>query len=297
MDFDYFYEENAEGYAFYRTPKIFFTEERFQGLSSDSKILYGILLDRVELSLKNGWKDGDGRVFVYMTIENVEEAIGRCRQTACKLMDELEAFGLIERKRQGQGKPARIYVKNFSAAWNSYLKKYENHTPRSMKIISQEVWKSYPNKTNNNKTEINKNNLILSATEGGQREQYRSYFTEKWELDRLYEDYPYKREFLDAIMEIALDVMCSKQKYLRIEGDEKPISVVQNAMMKLDSSHIGYVVESMAKNTNKVRNVKRYLLAALYNAPLTMETYFQSWVNHDTARGLFTNGGKTSEEG
>lgn len=297
MDFDYFYEGNAEGYAFYRTPKVFFTENEFQGLTSDSKILYGILLDRVELSLKNGWKDPEGRVFVYMTIESIETALGRCRQTACKLMDELETFGLIERKRQGQGKPARIYVKNFSAVCNSYHKKYENHTPGSMDIIPQEVWNSYPNKTDKNKTKMNKTNLILSAFDGDIREKYRTYFVETWEYERLREEYPYNRETLDAILEIVLDVMCSKQKYLRVEGDEKPIAVVQNAMMKLDSSHVSYVVDSLSKNETKVRNVKRYLLAALYNAPLTMETYYQSWVNHDMARGIFKNGGKTSEEG
>jgi hypothetical protein len=108
---------------------------------------------------------------------------------------------------------------------------------------------------------------------------------DQWEYDHLLEEHPYDRELLDALMEIALDLMCSKQKYVRIEGDEKPIKVVQGSVMKLDSSHLSYLIDNLSKNSTKVRNVKQYLLAALYNAPLTMQTYYQSWVNHDMKQG------------
>ena len=128
MKFDYFYNEQSESYSFYRTPKVFFTDDRFRCLSSDAKILYGILLDRVSLSARNKWIDEQGRIFVYMTISSIEKSIGRCHQKSCKLLDELERIGLIERVKQGQGKPTRIYVKNFIVVCGSYSKKYEKHT-------------------------------------------------------------------------------------------------------------------------------------------------------------------------
>lgn len=135
MKFDYFYNEQSESYSFYRTPKVFFTDDRFRCLSSDAKILYGILLDRVSLSARNKWIDEQGRIYVYMTISSIEKSIGRCHQKSCKLLDELERIGLIERVKQGQGKPTRIYVKNFIVVCGSYSKKYEKHTQGSMSDI------------------------------------------------------------------------------------------------------------------------------------------------------------------
>ena len=75
-----------------------------------------------------------------MTLNSIENSLGCCRQKACNLLNELEEFGLIERKRQGQGKPTRIYVKNFIVVWNSYSQEYENHTSSSLEIIPQEVY-------------------------------------------------------------------------------------------------------------------------------------------------------------
>lgn len=137
---------------------------------------------------------------------------------------------------------------------------------------------------------------ILSAGEDGERRAYARYLSERWELEKLKEEYPYETDLLDALMEVALDILCSKQRYLRIEGDEKPIEVVKAAIMKLDPSHISYVADSLSRNATKIKNIKRYMLAALYNAPLTMKTHYQSWVNHDIARGLFEKGGRKNNE-
>ena len=157
MKFDYFYNEQSESYSFYRTPKVFFTDDRFRCLSSDAKILYGILLDRVSLSARNKWIDEQGRIFVYMTISSIEKSIGRCHQKSCKLLDELEKIGLIERVKQGQGKPTRIYVKNFIVVCGSYSKKYEKHTQGSMSDIPLEVCESSSNNTEINNTDISNN--------------------------------------------------------------------------------------------------------------------------------------------
>lgn len=112
--YDYFYGAEAEQFSFYRIPKVLFTEERFRSVSAEAKVLYGLLLDRMSLSCKNGWLDKEGRVYIIFTIEEVMTALGCADQKAGKLLHELEnKCRLIERKRQGLGKPNLIYVKNF----------------------------------------------------------------------------------------------------------------------------------------------------------------------------------------
>ena len=293
MRFDYFYNEQSESYSFYRTPKVFFTDDRFRCLSSDAKILYGILLDRVSLSARNKWIDEQGRIYVYMTISSIEKSIGRCHQKSCKLLDELERIGLIERVKQGQGKPTRIYVKNFIVVCGSYSKKYEKHTQGSMSDIPLEVCKSSSNNTDINKTDISNNNPILSGNivdnDGDkdmyEREAYRKYLMNQLDMRILYDRYPFEKETLEAIINLMLDVICSKRKTIRIAGDDKPVNVVKSQFLKLDSSHIEYVLECLKNNPTKVRNIKQYLLAAIYNAPLTINSYYRAMVNNDMAEG------------
>ena len=92
MIFDYFYEEQSESYSFYRIPKLLFTEEMFEGLSTEAKVLYGLLLDRISLSRENGWIDKEGRVYVFYTIRTIKGAL-RCANTkACGLLKELDAW-------------------------------------------------------------------------------------------------------------------------------------------------------------------------------------------------------------
>ena len=111
-DLPYFYGANAEQFAFYRIPKVFFTEPLLCGISIEAKLLYGLMLDRLSLSTRNDWVDADGRVYIYYTVENVMEDLNCGNKKAVKLLNELDSeYGLIERKRQGLGKPTKIYVK------------------------------------------------------------------------------------------------------------------------------------------------------------------------------------------
>ena len=120
MQYEYFYGAQAEQFSFYRIPKALFTEPNFRELSTDAKVLYGILLDRMSLSLKNQWLDAQNKVYIIFTVEEIMDALNCANQKATRLRVELEKqAGLIERKRQGLGRPNLIYVKNFAATINS----------------------------------------------------------------------------------------------------------------------------------------------------------------------------------
>ena len=114
--YGYYYGNEADQYTFYRIPKMLFTNDRFKNLSSDAKVLYGLMLDRMGLSVKSGWTDDSDRVYIIFTLEQVQEAMNCKHDKAVKILAELDTakgVGLIERIRQGQGKPAIIYVRKF----------------------------------------------------------------------------------------------------------------------------------------------------------------------------------------
>lgn len=286
MNFDYFYGEQSEQFTFYRTPKVFFTNDKFRGLSSDAKLLYGILLDRVSLSVRNNWYDEEGRVYIICTLKSIMDALGIADKTATKLFVELENIGLIERKKQGQGKPTIIYVKNFVGSYdvrfktrNNYDLGLEDSTIQDSKILR-------PNNTDNNNTDFNYTYPFLSEdVDEDERRGYLDYFMEVLQIEWLKQQYPYQDSEIDEMLELILDVMCSKRKTIRIAGDDRSINVVKSRFMKLDSGHIQFVLDGLKDNTTRVRNIKQYILAALYNAPLTISNYYQSLVNHDMAQG------------
>ena len=115
--FPFYYGLEAEQFSFYRIPKKLIADNRFRSISTDAKLLYGLMLDRMGLSIKNGWTDDLGRVYIYFPIEEVMDLLHCKSEKAIRLMAELDSkrgIGLIERVRQGQGKPSIIYVKNFA---------------------------------------------------------------------------------------------------------------------------------------------------------------------------------------
>ncbi|MDO5392775.1 MAG: replication initiator protein A [Eubacteriales bacterium] len=116
MEFDYFRAEQSEQFSFFRIPKALFTEKEFESLSTDAKLLYGVLLDRLSLSRKNGWVDASGYVYIIYTVSELQELFQASHPTVIKWMRELDSvhgIGLIERYKQGYNRPAIIYVKNF----------------------------------------------------------------------------------------------------------------------------------------------------------------------------------------
>lgn len=116
VEFDYFHDYESEQFAFYRIPKVLFTDDYFRNLSSDAKVLYGLMLDRMALSIKNRWIDEDNRVYIIFSLEQVMKYMNCGRDKGMKTLAELDTkkgIGLIERVKQGFGKPDIIYVKSF----------------------------------------------------------------------------------------------------------------------------------------------------------------------------------------
>ena len=161
IQFDYYRGMEAEQYSFYRVPKILFTAECFKELSCEAKILYGLLLDRMSLSMKNHWLDEEERVYIIFTVEEIAELLNCGTQKAVKLLKELDSekgIGLIEKKRLGLGRPNVIYVKNFLVQKNdeensdtSDLQNCENHNSGVVKTTIQEFPKSqFKNDENHN---------------------------------------------------------------------------------------------------------------------------------------------------
>ena len=160
LKFDYYYGIEAEQFSFYRVPRLLIKDERFKGLSSDAKLLYGLMLDRMSMSMKNGWLDDENRAYIIYAVENIMEDLGCSKPTCIKVIKELDAdngIGLIEKKRRGLGKPDIIYVKNFASVpekecaekpentdvstevKNLYFKKERNLTSGSKETEPQQV--------------------------------------------------------------------------------------------------------------------------------------------------------------
>ena len=286
MTLDYFYGQAGELFSFFRIPKALFQEQRFQNLSTDAKTLYGILLDRMSLSVKNEWFDKKGRVFIIFTIEDVKRTLRCADNKATRLLRELEGFGLIERKRRGQGKPCLVYVKNFSAeSSKESVKNRDNDDSCGSKIACQDPVKSRGIKKKENKTEMNNTNLILSdeSEKMKNRELLEEYFSRSLEIDLLLRLYPDDEDTLYQIVNLLVDTCATNRKLLHIAGDDKPAEVVRSRFMKLNADHIRFVLKCLAENSSPIRNMKQYLLASLYNAPTTMQLSYQNQTNHDLA--------------
>ena len=156
--------------------------------------------------------------------------------------------------------------------------------------LNKEESSNYPSRTDLSSTELS--NPIQSnpptpagARMGtdrmGARECYREVILDNIEYSYLVQDSHIDREQLDEIVDLIVDTVCSARKTIRIAGDDYPAEVVKSRFMKLDSSHVQYVMDCMKDNTTYVRNIKKYLLAALYNAPTTINSYYSSLVQHD----------------
>ncbi|KIR03481.1 hypothetical protein P261_02296 [Lachnospiraceae bacterium TWA4] len=161
----------------------------------------------------------------------------------------------------------------------------ENSTVVENTIL--ELSKAQPNNNNSNNTNLSNINPILSEDEKRFDEYavYLNYFYEQLEIEAVKLDYPFKTELIDSILELIVEVMCSSREKIRIASDDKPIGIVKSRFMKLTSEHIKFVIDRFAETTTKISNMKQYLLATIFNAPTTIDGYYDNLVRHDMAEG------------
>ena len=286
----YFYGPQAEQFAFYRIPKALFTDPAYRSISTDAKVLYGLLLDGMSLSARNDWLDEQGRVYIIFTVEEIMENLACGNKKAVGLLRELETeAGLIERRRQGLGKPNLIYVKNFVEG--NFLT-CQKDISVGVKNTTQDVSKGHGNKTEINNTDLSETDPFPSGegdgvaagmeSEGNDtRARYHEYFIRQFNFEALITSCPDDEDMLREILELLVDTVCSRRRLIRIAGDDKPAEVVKARLLKLDGDHLRFVLMCLKENTTLVRNMRQYLLAALYNAPLTMSNYYTARVQHD----------------
>ncbi len=284
--------------AFYRLPKYLLQDPRYRGLSGGALVLYALLLDRQELSQANGWQDAQGRTFVYFTLEAVSEALDCGLRKAASMLRELEAVGLIARKRMGQGRPTRIYVAAGdgpsapeSTASEPAQKAGETGENSTSKLSQREV-PEFPqpqgNQTEKNQTEYNNPESNQSGPDGPEpdwsgrdaRARFTEYFHWRLEWEYLLAEKPEEREQLEEILALLVDTVCSRRKSFTFGGETRPAEVVKPVLLDLSRWHVEYVLECLRKTTKPIRSVRAYLLTALYHAPQTMEAYYAAQARH-----------------
>lgn len=385
LKFDYYYGVQSEQFSFYRIPRLLIKDQHFKGLSSDAKLLYGLILDRMALSMKNHWLDNENRAYIIYSISNVMEDINCSKPTCVKIMKELDSFGLIERKRKGLGKPDIIYVKNFAVLEDSQeqdeessdaadtfeenkpvmsnenitsegkqdelpevkdfnfnneayglemvetgeiFKEKEQISPNvgvnsgiskkselpevkdfnfwnektltsgGKESLPLEVKNLAPNYNNNNYNNQSYNyinqsyqsNLSSQADQAckdeidtiGNTDAYIQQIKKNLDYDfYMTNDVAYMdKDLLKELFVIICDVVCTKSETIKISGYVYSCDYVRSKFLRLTSNHVMYVMDCIKNTTTKIANIKAYLLVALFNAPSTIDHYYQQEIRH-----------------
>lgn len=295
IKFNYYYGKEAEQFSFFRIPKLLFTDEAFKDLSSDAKVLYGILLDRMSLSMKNNWIDEENKVYIIFTIEEIANIMCCATQKATKILQELDdkkGIGLVEKKRLGLGKPNILYVKNFiiqetkeqtdvqeeitnQELLQSQNQNDENHNSGNVIFTKQELLKSQCNKTNYNKTEYsnteynNTTPISPSKDRAMEMEEIEKILKHQIDYPALIEEQPEEKEKIDLIVNLMTEAIQNKTD-IRINQSRTAYKTVREQLLSLQKEHIKYVLSVLRENKQKIINLRAYLLSLLYNAPVNI---------------------------
>ena len=339
LDLSYFYGPESDQFNFIRIPKMLLFDPMYSEVTLEEAAVYSMLLDRMSLSMKNGWYDEAGRAYVYCSIETVME-FARCKKNkAGDILKKLDGIGLID-KVLIPGRGLKIYVKNFipkngqefekqtleqtkeplseliegnkadvdnleAVDFLNYAGDFLNRADDFSDGVALKTNEGNPKKelgvvyfsnTNNNK--INNTNLSntksIHITSDQNESQgydddemgYANIIRENISLDTLMERYPCDRDFLQGIYDLILETVLTTSDYIVVASNQYSSNFVRGKLLKLDSMHIEYVLSCWRENAERPRNVKKYLLAALFNAPSTMDAYYQAEYNHDQAYGV-----------
>ena len=300
---EYFYGDEADQFSYFRIPRLLITSPRFNGISVEAKLLYGLMLDRMGLSYKNGWYDPDGRVYIYYTIEEIAEDLNCKRDKAMKLLAELDpdnGIGLVIKKRQGQGKPSKLYVKRFTSGKKSAgtdfkksagtdFKKSAGADPK--KSAGADPKKSagadpsyldniYPD--NSNPQSVNPSILPSTGNPASARAGAGDGLTDgravrekiKKQID--YDFLPFRLDGwalrqADELLELMVEVALTQSPTVQIGRAAYPTDYVQERFARIGLDHIEAILRGLKENEGRVTNVRAYLLASLFNSVATMD--------------------------
>lgn len=318
---DYFFRETEEEQlSFVRMPRFLLKDVQFKSISNRAKQLYSLMLDRTALSKKNGWCDGEGRIYICYRYTDIMDDLDCARGTCAKSIKELEEVGLIETKRHGQGKPNRIYVKRIAITEDPEEKfvgenddnnvcpevqkldfiitdgtvsedtvvevdtqKSNMQTSKSSDNELPEVQNLDSSYTKNNYNNHNYTNPIhLSITTSVVEGDLQQAIRQNIDYDAwmIRADYT-DRERLKCLFQIVCDVVCIPRSTIRIGQTVYPYQSVRDRFLQIRSDHIEYVLECLRKTTTEIRDIWSYLLQALYRSTITIDGYYQQAVQHD----------------
>ena len=314
MQFDYFYGNEAEQFTFYRIPKVLISSPQFKTVSDSAKLLYGLMLDRMGLSIRNGWFDEQGRAYIFYKLNDIEEdmncSIGKCVKLLAEL-DTKKGIGLIERIKQGQGKADKIYLKKFISDNEDYSEKsrvseienqdfgnpksqtFENRKSRVSTVESAEFRKSKCNNTDNNYTEFNDTDLsninpINSGTAENTEQSERLIDRYNKTIIQIKEQIDYESlintndpEIINNIVNVMADVMLLDIPYYEIEGNKISTDYVRLRYGQITYESLDAFLIEFSTIYYKINNPKAYLTTALYNVALTAGTALSNRVKHD----------------
>ncbi|MCL2313348.1 MAG: replication initiator protein A [Firmicutes bacterium] len=304
LKLSYLTVNSAKSYSFYMIPKELIDNPAFDSIDYGTKIFYSLTLNRASLSATNpDFIDDKGNVYIIYTVEQAMADMRCSTKTAVKMFKQLEEIGLIERYKQGQGKPAIIYVKDFSTLQVQTCKKYKSRSGKNTRQEVEKVQRSntYHKNPNFSKTdsinqpsaETETHDISPTPPESPKEDTIRNDTIDKdvikedvknqIELDSLQTRYPNKQNEILELYHIIVDILASRKQVIRIAKEDMPASHVKEVFSSLDFFHLQYVIECLAKNTTKITSTKSYLQTTLFNAPKTINNYYSFEVQHDFA--------------
>lgn len=305
---NYFTMYDADQFAFIRVPKELMTNPEYKTLSAESKLLYGVLLDRVSLSRKNNWVDDLGRIFIIYTRKEIMEIMGAADKKITRLFNELKEKRLVEEKRQGLQKPNLIYVGKFlenilannqpptqldRMHYNcDLLQKRQNNDSGHVKITIPEPSKQRLNNTNINNTDISNTEILFSQSNYVSVEKesnMKDGLTEFEKIDFYFETKVFSEnrelqvndQIIDDIKMNLLDMYFAPATV--VNGDSKCQELVRAALMRLEPIHIDNIIHKFKNITERIINSKAYIQAMLYNESLETNLFMVNQVAIDIA--------------
>lgn len=301
---NYFTMQDADLFSFVRVPKELLVNPEYKSISAESKLLYGVLLDRVSLSRKNNWVDEMGRIFIIYTRVEIMEIMGAGEKKITKLFNELKDKELVEEKRQGLQKPNLIYVGKFLKSVDfmdkselivmtdncDYLQNRQNDGSGHVKMTVQDPSKRRVSNTNINNTNIsNTDNLISQSYSNELTERQTDGLTEFESVDRYFESQVFAetregqpdQRLVEDIKFNVLDMYFAPETM--IAGDKKCQALVRAALMRLEPIHIDNIIYKFCNNSNPIINAKAYIQTMLYNETLETNLYMHNQTKADMA--------------